>query len=189
MKSMNLRIIKRIVSVALGCALLFNVTVIQAQDSDNEESHKGAPVGFTEDGFPYIGNPDAPVTMYEFSDYQCPYCDRHFQQTFPVLLESQVIPGNVKVLFMDFPIAALHPQAPALAEAALCVAEQGAATFWAMHDKLFESRGRFAGGAAIEDILRELAGASGAELPPYEECMASDRQVANVDAGVSAGRA
>jgi len=165
---------------------LLNITATQAQGSDGAESHRGAPVGFTEDGFPYIGNPDAPVTMYEYSDYLCPFCERHSRQTFPALLESQIIPGNVKVVFIDFPIVSLHPQAPLLAEAALCVAEQGAAAFWTMHDKLFESRARFASAASIEDILGELAGASGAELSQYDECMASDRQAAKVNAGVSA---
>ena len=173
----------------MGCALLSNMTATHAQDTDNLPLHNGAPVGFTEDGRPFIGHPDAPVTLYEYSDYLCPYCDRHFQQTFPALLQSQVIPGNVKVVFLDFPIAALHPQAPLLAEAALCVAEHGAATFWAMHAKLFESRGRFARGAATEDILRSLAGESGAELLQYEQCMTSGRQKANVEAGISGGSA
>ena len=100
---------------------------VSAQGGD-AEIYKGVPVGFTEEGFPYIGSEYAPVTLNEFSDYLCPYCDRHFRQTFPQLLETQVKAGHVKIVYRDFPIAALHPQAPAASAAALCVAEQGASS-------------------------------------------------------------
>lgn len=96
--------------------------------------------GFTSEGFPYLGNTDAPVTLVEYSDYLCPFCGRHFAQTYPTLVDQYIRTGKVKLVFRDFPIAALHPNAPAGHLAAQCVAEQGIEKFWRMHDLLFRSR-------------------------------------------------
>ena len=94
-------------------------------------------VGFNEDGFPYLGDPDAPVTLVEFSDYLCPFCGRHFAQTTPQLIDQYVRTGQVNLVFHDFPLVELHPTAPSGHAAALCVSEQGAALFWEYHDALF----------------------------------------------------
>ncbi len=97
----------------------------------------GVPVGFTKEGYPYRGSPGAAVTLVEYSDYLCPFCGRHATQTAPALLDKYVRGGQMKCVFRDLPIASLHPTAPQGHIAALCVAEQGAALFWRMHDKLF----------------------------------------------------
>lgn len=185
------RFLKRLFKsrAALTCMMLLGFAPGCVLAADGAPLHKGAPVGFTEDGFPYIGKMDAPVTMYEYSDYLCPFCDRHYRQSFQSLLEDQVIPGNVKIVFRDFPIAALHPEAPAIAEAALCVGEQGAALFWAMHDTLFESRSRFGQASSTVGLLRELADSEGADIDAYDTCIESGRQKANVEASVAAGAA
>ena len=57
------------------------------------------------------GNKAAPVTMIEFSDYQCPFCKRHFQQTVPRLVKDYVDSGKVRYVFRDFPLAQIHPLA------------------------------------------------------------------------------
>ena len=63
-----------------------------ASDASNDaaETYKGIPVGFTAEGFPYRGSLDAPIIMYEYSDYQCPFCSRYFVQTEPAIDESYV---------------------------------------------------------------------------------------------------
>jgi len=96
----------------------------------------GIEVGFTEAGRPYRGDPDAPVVMEEFSDYQCPFCGRFFAQTFPSLNDNQIANGEVLLIFYDFPLN-IHPQAPLAANAARCAGEQGAVAYWEMHDLLF----------------------------------------------------
>ena len=161
--------------------------VAAAVPASGAETYDGTPVGFTEDGFPYRGNSDAAVTIIEYSDYFCPYCARHFQQTLPALLEKYVRPGKVKLVFADFPIASLHPQAPAAAESALCVGEQGAALFWAMHDRIFASRNRWAQ-TSPEDLLPELAASIGADAGAYQACIQSGRMKARVDAGIVAAQ-
>jgi len=86
---------------------------------------------------PVLGDKNAPVTIVEFSDYQCPYCERHFTQTYPQLKANYVDTGKAKIVFMDFPLS-FHPEAQKAAEAARCAGEQG--KYWEMHDKLFENQ-------------------------------------------------
>jgi protein-disulfide isomerase len=86
-------------------------------------------------GIAVLGDADAPVTIVEFSDFQCPYCRRHLFQTLPKLVETYVDTGQVRYVFKDFPLES-HPNASKAAEAARCAGAQG--SFWAMHDRLFE---------------------------------------------------
>jgi protein-disulfide isomerase len=69
----------------------------------SDETYKGLPVGFTEEGLPYRGEPDAPIVMVEYSDFQCPFCSRYFVQTEPSVDESFVRNGPVRVVFHDMP--------------------------------------------------------------------------------------
>ncbi len=81
------------------------------------------------------GDKNAPTTIIEYSDFQCPYCGRFYQDTYHQLEEEFIKTGKAKIVFKDFPLS-IHPQAPKAAEAARCAQEQG--KFWEMHDKLFE---------------------------------------------------
>ena len=77
-----------------------------------QATYQGTPVGFTDEGYPYRGDPDAPVTLTEYSDYLCPFCARHFGQTVPTLIERYVQTGQVQYVFRDMPLVSLHPTAP-----------------------------------------------------------------------------
>ena len=63
------------------------------------------------DNDPIIGNPDAPITIIEFSDFQCPFCARFYTQTLPLIHEEYIEQGKVKLVFRDFPIQSIHPNA------------------------------------------------------------------------------
>ena len=76
----------------------------------------------------------APVTVYEMSDFQCPYCKRHADQTFPLLDKEYIATGKVRWIFINFPLS-MHPNAPPAAEFAMCAAREG--KFWPAHDLLF----------------------------------------------------
>jgi len=86
-----------------------------------------------------LGKAEAPVTLVEYSDFQCPYCLRHFSETQNRLVAEYVNTGKVKILFKNFPIPELHPQAFQASVAAECAGEQG--KFWAYHDVLFQRFG------------------------------------------------
>jgi protein-disulfide isomerase len=153
------------------------------------ETYQGTPVGFTADGHPFRGKPDAPLTLVEYTDYLCPFCERYFSQTLPALLEKYVRTGQVKFVVRDFPLASLHPTAPRGATAALCVAEQGATRFWQMHDALLQTQQQW---NRLPDPTAFLAAAArkvGADMTAYERCMASGRHDARVQQSVAAGQA
>ena len=80
------------------------------------------------------GSSDATVVIVEFSDFQCPFCLRWYNDTLPQI--DQQIGDDVALVFLHFPIANLHPNAPTVHVAAECAGEQG--KFWEMHDLLFE---------------------------------------------------
>ena len=137
------------------------------------ETYNGIPVGFTAEGLPYRGSPDAPITMYEYSDYQCPFCNRYFVQTEPAINEAYVRNGQVRVVFSDFPLVQLHPNAPGAHMASICVAEQGAELYWEMHSQLFRTQSTWSQDPAALDFFASLAEESGADMDAYELCMGS----------------
>ena len=86
------------------------------------------------------GSPDATVVIVEFSDFQCPFCRRWYDDTFPEI--DRQIGDDVALVFLHFPITQLHPNAPTVHVAAECAGEQG--KFWEMHDLLFERQDEWA---------------------------------------------
>jgi protein-disulfide isomerase len=86
-------------------------------------------------GHPSKGDNNAPLTLIEFSDYQCPFCARHFSETLPQLEKDYIKTGKLKYVFRDFPMEAIHRDAVKAAEAARCAGEQG--HYWGMHHRLF----------------------------------------------------
>jgi protein-disulfide isomerase len=87
------------------------------------------------EGFPTIGPANAPITIVEFSDYQCPYCRRWHEQVYEPLLAAY--PGKIRVVYRHLPLTSIHPDAFAAAEAAMCAGDQDA--YWPYHEKLFSS--------------------------------------------------
>jgi protein-disulfide isomerase len=154
------------------------------------ETHNGIPVGFTSEGLPFRGDPNAPVTIFEYSDYECPFCARHFVQTEPAINDSFVRTGQALVIFRDFPIEGLHPNAPAAHVASLCVADQGASLYWEMHGKLFQSQTEWGNATEPAPIFERLADESGADLDLYRTCMENEQEakLAFIDAAIAEGQ-
>jgi protein-disulfide isomerase len=151
---------------------------------------EGMPVGFTAEGYPFRGDPNAPITMYEYSDFQCPFCARYFVQTEPAINENYVRTGKLRVVFREFPIQELHPNAPAAHKASLCVAEQGADLYWEMHSKLFQTQTEWSNSVDPLPVFERLAEEAGADLDAYKQCMttADAEKQPIVDAGLAAGQ-
>lgn len=82
-----------------------------------------------------FGPEDAPITIVEFSDFQCPFCKRWFDEVYRPLLEAY--PGKIRFVYRHLPLTSIHPDALPAAEASMCAGEQDA--FWEFHDKLFSS--------------------------------------------------
>lgn len=132
-----------------------------------------------------MGDPDAPVTIVEFSDYQCPFCSRYFQETWPKLKAEFVDIGRVRYVFKDFPLAELHPQAPKAHQAARCAGEQDA--YWEMHDRLFAKQSEWGGRSKPAAVFKDFAAALELEASAFETCLDGGQWADAVDADLAEG--
>ncbi len=147
----------------------------------------GIPVGFTDEGRPYRGDLNAPIVMEAFSDFQCPYCSRFTNETLPGILESQIANGEVLLVFYDFPLNSIHPQAAAAANAARCAGESGPAAYWAMHDRLFVNLGEWSNNNP-NDVFLRYAEELGIADNEFAGCLAENRYAEEVAADLELGR-
>ncbi|MDA1316639.1 MAG: thioredoxin domain-containing protein [bacterium] len=99
-------------------------------------SFKPEPVAVNVGNSPFTGPKDAPVTILEYSDFECPFCARAFGT---IQQLKAAYPKEVKIVFKQLPLTQIHPNAQKAAEASLCAQDQG--KFWEMHDKLFQVQG------------------------------------------------
>jgi len=87
------------------------------------------------EGFPSLGPQDAEIVLVEFSDYQCPFCKRWYDEVYQQLLATY--PGKIRLVYRNLPLTSIHPDAMSAAVAGLCAGEQE--SFWQFHDKLFSN--------------------------------------------------
>jgi protein-disulfide isomerase len=160
-----------------------------AGGSASQGVYQDIAAGFTDEGFPYRGDPEAPITIEEFSDYLCPFCGRHYNETLPTLIAEYVAEGKVQYVFRDMPLVSLHPTAPVGHKAAICAGQQGADLYWAMHDELFRTQTQWASLPEPATFVIDLAEEAGVEMSAFENCMASPEIEVLVNEGVAAGQA
>lgn len=114
------------------------------------------------------GSADAPVTVYEISDFQCPYCAQFWHETMPALEREYVARGRIRLVFVNFPLP-MHPNAEPAAELAMCAARQD--KFWAMHDLLFRYQARWEGLAEPGSFFLALGDSVGANRDALAACV------------------
>lgn len=159
--------------------------VVTVANETAEVDADGIEVGFTDEGRPYRGNPDAPVVMEEFSDYQCPFCGRFFAQTFPSINDNQIANGEVLLIFYDFPLN-IHPQAPLAANAARCAGEQGAVAYWEMHDMLFSNISEWSHNQA-NTVFASYGEALELEMDAFNSCLEENKYNEEIQADFELG--
>jgi protein-disulfide isomerase len=140
------------------------------------------PVNVSVDDDPSIGPADAPVTIIEFSDFQCPYCARFQSDTLPQILSNYG--DRVRFVYRDFPLTSLHANALKAAEASECADDQGA--YWKYHDLLFQNQ------SALDDAsLKNYAASLGLDTATFNQCLDSDKYLSEVQKdeqdGIAAG--
>ena len=126
---------------------------------------------------PSAGNPSAPVTIVEFSDFQCPFCQR-LSPTLKQVLDKYG--DNVQVVWKDFPLTQIHPSAFKAAEAARCAGEQG--KYWDYHDQLFARQQ-----SLQANDLKTYASVLGLDTTKFDACLDSSRHADRVRTGIAEG--
>ena len=134
--------------------------VVEAPVTDEPHRYEVA-----SEGFPSIGPEDAPITIVEFSDYQCPYCRRWHEQVYEPLLAAY--PGKIRVVYRHFPLTSIHPDAFPAAEASMCANEQNA--FWQFHDKLFSSD------SLGSSVYSQYAQDIGLDMAAFDSCITEQK--------------
>ncbi|HXF51850.1 MAG TPA: DsbA family protein [Dehalococcoidia bacterium] len=117
-----------------------------------------------------LGNPDAPVKIVEYADFQCPYC-KMAEEKVARLVDEYVTPGKASLEFRNF--AFLGDESVLAAEASLCAEDQG--KFWEYHDALFRIQGRENSGVYSSAKLVELAQEVGLDVEAFQQCMESEK--------------
>ena len=154
---------KKLFVLAIALALLFGCA-----SSLNE--------GVTPEGRAYRGAENAKLTIYEYSDFQCPFCDRARQNVEEVLRQY---PDSVRLEYRYFPLGS-HPRGFASALAGACAEEQG--KFWKMHDLMFDNQ------EALEDAdLEKYASQSGMDVGAFKKCLVSQQAAKIVSADKAQG--
>lgn len=146
-------------------------TTAQAEDQNTQPRVVRYDVPVDDD--PALGPENAPITIIEFSDYECSYCRRWHSEVFGKLIETY--PEQVRLVYRDFPLSSIHANAFPAAEAANCANEQNA--FWEFHDKLFSMEL----GLGTE-AYRRYASELGLDTQAFIECMESHRYQDEVQA-------
>ncbi|WGS86474.1 thioredoxin domain-containing protein [Methylomonas sp. UP202] len=126
-----------------------------------------------------LGKADATIAILEFSDYECPFCGKHYKNVFPKLRESYIDKGKVKYVMKDFPLD-FHAHAKKASLAARCAGEQK--QYWAMHDAIFEARGQ-----ASDELIASVAQQHKLDESALKKCLDDPAQLIKVQNDIALG--
>jgi protein-disulfide isomerase len=132
---------------------------------------------------PVLGDPKATITIVEYSDFECPVC-RSLHDALRGLLPKY---PQVKVVFKDFPLEALHPWARTAAIAGRCAYQQDPKAFWKLYDLIYDNQDVISASNAWDKML-DYAGRSGLNVDTFKSCMSSPQASGEVDASLSNGK-
>jgi protein-disulfide isomerase len=127
------------------------------------------------------GEADAPVTLIEYSDYDCPFCKRHAETVMPALIEDYVKTGKLRFVMREYPIDRLHPRATAASEAVLCAGDQG--NYWGMHDAMFANQK-----ANTDDDFRNMIADLGLDVDAFSACLEGDKFMGRIRSDITEGQ-
>lgn len=184
----------------LIAAVLISGTLIYAGNSSKSvaggsnqlaaagSNQPSGPVDVSVDDDPFIGNKNAPVTMIEFSDFQCPFCRKFMTDTLPQIKKEYIDTGKVKFVYRDFPLS-FHSGAAPAAEGAECAEDQG--KFWEMHDAIFNEQEKQGSGTiqfGVADV-KKWAAQTGLDTAKFNQCLDSGKYKAEVEKDIADGSA
>ncbi len=148
-------------------------------EGNEEDTSNGVDMVSLMDDDAVKGDINAPVTIVEFSDYECPFCGKYVEETMPRIIENYVDTGKVKYVFRDFPLS-FHADAQKAGEAAECAGEQD--MYWDMHDMLFANQD-----ALDVDSLKSYAEELGLDTESFNSCLDNGDMAEEVEADMADG--
>src|SRR6185312_5014537 len=132
------------------------------------------------------GDPNAPVEITEYADYQCPFCQTFATLQMPTIEERLINTGRLRWRYRDFPLNQ-HPFARVAAHSAACADEQG--KFWDQHQRIYEGQSEWAASRNAAPIFRKYAAATGLDLSRYDSCMKAGKYAGRIQADQNSGLA
>ena len=126
-----------------------------------------------------LGKSDAVIAILEFSDYECPYCAKHYQNVLPKLQERYIDKGTVSYVMMDFPLE-FHAHAKKASLSARCAGQQG--QYWAMHNRIFDAHGQVTD-QLLDNAIKQLK----LKAKAFKQCVASTAQLAAIEKDIALG--
>ena len=135
------------------------------------------PAKLIENGSPFLGNPDAPITILEWGDYQCTFCYKFHQNTLKIIDEDYIKTGKVKMVFKDFPLNG--PDSKLAAEASYCAQDQQ--KYWQYHDELYRNWGGERTGWITREALSEFAQTVNLDIEKFNECLDDSKHESRVN--------
>lgn len=130
---------------------------------------------------PILGDPNAKVTIVEFADYQCPFCEKFYTDTFPQIKKNYIDTGKIKFAYKN--LAFLGKESTDAANAAMCARDQN--KFWEFHDYLFTHQGPENSGTFAPDKLKGFAAALGLNTAQFNDCLDNQKDNAQVTADIA----
>ena len=145
----------------------------QAAASTQVPKRYDVPIGTA----PIWGPTDAPITIIEFSDYECPFCKKWTSEIWPLIKEAY--PDQIRLVYKDFPLSQSHPNASPAASAARCADEQS--KYWSFHDRLFASSKLSA------QLYESIATGLGLDVTQWKNCINNSKYDAEIEADYNYG--
>lgn len=140
------------------------------------------------DDDPMKGNPNALITIIEFSDFQCPFCAKFHESTLPQLEQQYISTGKVNFVYRDFPIQSIHPNAVPAALASECADDQG--KFWEIHDLIFQNQRNWQD-LPLQDsakLFKQYAVQLGLDIDEFDSCMTTGKHFEEIQKDLNDGR-
>lgn len=158
-----------IISIIVGVAASVSSSNVESYDIDMTRTHGSISTAM---GSPILGDPDAPVTIVEFGDYQCHQCHNWFLDTKPMIMRDYIETGKVNLVFVDF--AFLGRDSPKAAEATYCADDQN--KYWEYHDSLYTAQeSTIDNGWANSERLKAFAFNLNLDMDLFNECLDSGK--------------
>lgn len=177
------------IGAAAAAAILIGLLVAAAVRSPDREASAAASsaAAAQQAGDPMLdartkGDPNAPIAIFELSDFQCPYCKQFFDSSWAEFQAEYVETGKVRLTFLNLPLIQIHPHAAEAHEVAMCAASQD--KFWPLHDRLFETQNDWNRLSDPTGHFLTLAEEVGVDRPSLDACLASDAVLPIVAADV-----